>query len=167
MLPELGHDTLAERSFQVEQMTMRTNSSIAGANMIQRIPIAGALILAILLSGCGSMKPSEGDVALSGKEVKKLIIGNTLRSAWEAKQLTIVFYDNGVVRGSLGLSGSDSGTWTMEDDTYCHHWDRYFDATRHCYKWWRRKSDYLLQNVDAFRTPNLSGRIEPGKPSGY
>jgi len=126
-----------------------------------------APLLAALLAGCGSMTPGEDDVALSGEEVSTLISGNTFRSAWEGQQLTMVFYENGVVRGTHGLSGSDSGTWSIEDDRYCNRWVRYFDSTRRCYKWWRRANDYLLQNVDSFRTPNLSGRIEPGKPSGF
>jgi hypothetical protein len=42
-----------------------------------------------------------------------------------------------------------------------------FDRTRRCFKWWRRESDYLLENVDAFRIHNLTGAIEPGKPPGF
>jgi hypothetical protein len=124
-------------------------------------------MIAVLLAGCDTMSPREDDIALSGEEVTKLISGNTFRGGWEGQQLTMVYFQNGVVRGTHGLSGSDSGTWTVEDDVYCHRWVRYFNSTRRCYKWWQRKNDYLLQNVDSFRTPSLSGRIEPGKPPGF
>ena len=128
------------------------------------------LILALvagLLAGCETMNPGEDDVALSGDEVRELITGNTLRSAWEGEQLTMVFYANGVVRGSQGLRSSDSGTWEINDDIYCNRWTRLFDSTRRCYRWWRRESDYLLENVDAFRIRNLTGTIEQGKPPGF
>lgn len=141
--------------------------NLVNAQSKRYLLIASAMMLAGLLAGCGSMSPGEGDVALSGEEVTKLISGNTFRGAWEGQQLTMVFYENGVIRGTHGLSGSDGGTWTVEDDTYCHRWVRYFNSTRRCYKWWRRTDDYLLQNVDSFRTPSLSGRIEPGKPPGF
>lgn len=113
------------------------------------------------------MNPSEDDVALNGEAVTKLIGGNTFRGGWEGQQLTMVYYENGVVRGSQGLTGSDSGTWTVDGDVYCHRWTRLFGSTRRCYNWWRREKDYLLQNVDAFRIPNMNGIIEPGKPSGF
>lgn len=140
---------------------------VFATQVIRRIPAASAVILAGLVAGCTSMNPSEEDIALGDDEISKLISGNTFRGAWEGKQLIMVYYKDGAVRGSLGLSGSDSGTWTIEDNIYCHHWTRLFGATRRCYKWWKRESDYLLQNVDAYRTPSLTGSVEPGKPPGY
>ena len=131
---------------------------------------AAYLFLALsagLLAGCESMNPGDDDVALGGDEVRELITGNTFRGAWEGQQLTMVYYANGVVRGSQGLTGSDSGTWEIDEDIYCHRWARLFGSTRRCFKWWRRESDYLLQNVDAFRINNLSGTIEKGKPPGF
>ena len=135
--------------------------------MIRRLSAASAVIIAGLLAGCGGMNPTDDDTALSGEEVTKLISGNTFNSAWQAERLLIVYYENGVVRGRLGLSGSDSGTWTVEDDVYCHNWVRYFGGTRRCYKWWKRPNDYLLENVDAFRIQNLNGTIQAGRPAGF
>lgn len=147
--------------------TDRTLRCLVTVKVIRRLSATSALLLASLLAGCGSMNPGEGDVALNGAQVTELISGNTFRGGWEGQQLTMVYYENGVVRGTHGLTGSDSGTWTVEDDVYCHRWARFFGATRRCFKWWRRPDDYLLQNVDAFRIPNLNGRIEPGKPPGF
>lgn len=151
-------------------MTVRTKRTIwrmLGKRMIRRIPATSAVILAAMLVGCGSMNPTEDDIALNGEKVTKLISGNTFRGAWEGQQLTMVFYQNGVVRGTHGLTGSDGGTWTVEEDVYCNRWTRFFGSTRRCYKWWKRENDYLLQNVDAFRIQNMTGTIEPGKPPGF
>ena len=147
--------------------TERTIWSMLGTRMIRRVPATSAVIIAGLLVGCGSMNPTEDDVALNGEQVTKLISGNTFRGAWEAQQLTMVYYENGVVRGSQGLTGSDSGTWAVDEDVYCHRWVRLFGRTRRCYKWWQRENDYLLQNVDVHRIQNMTGTIEPGKPSGF
>ena len=151
-------------------MTRRTEQtiwSVLGTHMIRRVPATSAVILAGLLAGCDTMRPTDDDVALNGEELTKLISGNTFRGAWEGQQLTMVYYENGVVGGSQGLTSSDRGTWTVDEDIYCHRWTRLFGSTRRCFKWWRRESDYLLQNVDAFRINNLTGTVEPGKPPGF
>lgn len=134
---------------------------------INHLKLILPVVLAGLLAACESMNPSDDDVMLNGEEISKLITGNTFRGAWEGQQLTMVFFDNGVIRGSHGLTGSDSGTWEMDGDTFCMRWTRYFGSTRRCFKWWRRDRDYLLQNVDAFRIQNLTGTIEQGKPPGF
>lgn len=132
-----------------------------------RVLRAGIVVsLALAFVGCAS-PVSDDDTKLTGKEVRELITGNTFRGAFEAQQLTMVFYADGVIRGSHGLTGSDRGTWWIEGDNYCHRWSRYFGGVRRCYQWWRRSNDYLLLNVDAFRAPNIPGRIEPGKPPGF
>lgn len=134
---------------------------------VSRFNVILAFVLAGLLAACESMNPSDDDVLLNGEEITKLITGNTFRGAWEGRQLTMVFYQNSVIRGTHGLTGSDSGTWEVDGDTFCMRWTRYFGSTRRCYKWWRRDRDYLLQNVDAFRIQNLTGTIEQGKPPGF
>ena len=134
---------------------------------VSRFNVILAFVLAGLLAACESMNPSDDDVLLNGEEITKLITGNTFRGAWEGRQLTMVFYQNGVIRGTHGLTGSDSGTWEVDGDTFCMRWTRYFGSTRRCYKRWRRDRDYLLQNVDAFRIQNLTGTIEQGKPPGF
>ena len=135
--------------------------------IIRTLALVTTISLAGLLAACGSMNPGDDDVMLNGEELTKLISGNTFRGAWEGRQLTMVFYQNGVIRGTHGLTGSDGGTWEIDGDVFCMRWTRYFDSTRRCYKWWRREKDYLLQNVDAFRIPNMSGTIEQGKPPGF
>jgi hypothetical protein len=151
-------------------MIRRTERTIwreLGTQIIRRVPTLSAVIIAGLLAGCGGMNPTDDDVALNGEEVTKLISGNTFRGAWEGRQLTMVYYENGVVRGSHGLTGSDGGTWTVDGDVYCMRWTRLFGSTRRCFKWWRRESGYLLQNVDSFRIQNITGTIEQGKPAGF
>ena len=143
-------------------------SSLQGRRPLRLATVAVmGVALVGLLSGCGSMTPSENDVSLGGEEVTKLIEGNTFRGVWRRERLLMVFYEDGVVRGTMGLSGADNGTWTVEGDTYCHRWSLYFGGQRRCFKWWRRGNDYLLESVDAFRIPNVTGAVEPGKPDGF
>lgn len=104
---------------------------------------------------------------LSGDEVEKLIVGNTLQGSYLANQLTMVWYDNGVVRGAMGLTGSDDGTWEIKGDLYCHEWTTYFGGVPHCYKWRPQGERFVLVNQDAFRSYDIQGRIDEGKPKGY
>ncbi len=152
----------------MDRMIERTTWCMLRRHIMRRLPAASAVILAGLLAGCASsMNPTEDDSAMSSKEITLLITGNTFRGAWEGHQLTMVYFQNGVVRGSHGLTSSDSGTWTVEENVYCHRWVRLFGSTRRCFKWWRRESDFLLENVDAFRIRNVTGTVENGMPEGF
>jgi predicted small secreted protein len=169
-LTEYVRGTLIDWSTKMIRRIERTIWSVLDTHMIQRISAASVVLVVGLLAGCDTMRPADDDVALNGEELTKLtklISGNTFRGAWEGQQLTMVYYENGVVAGSQGLTGSDRGTWTVDEDIYCHRWTRLFGSTRRCFKWWRRESDYLLQNVDSFRINNLTGTVEPGKPPGF
>ena len=123
-------------------------------------------LAAAMLFGLSST-PGLAREALSGDAVRTLIVGNTLQGSYTTEPLTIVFYADGLVRGSIGLTGSDSGTWEIEGDRYCHEWFTYFSGVRRCYRWIPRGDGYLLKNVDSFRGRNIQGRIEKGKPKGY
>ncbi len=82
--------------------------------------------------------------ALTGDQVRSLITGNTLQGSFMANPLTMVFYADGVVRGAVGLTGSDSGTWEIEGDSYCNEWVTYFSGVRRCYRWIPQGDGYLL-----------------------
>ena len=105
--------------------------------------------------------------ALTGDQIRSLITGNTLQGSFMTNTLTMVFYADGVVRGAIGLTGSDSGTWEMEGDNYCNEWVTYFSGVRRCYQWIPQGKGYLLKNVDKFRARNIQGQIKEGKPKGY
>lgn len=124
-----------------------------------------ALVAAALLGLWGP--PSLAGEALSADAVRTLIVGNTLKGSYMTNPLVMVFYPDGLVRGAIGLTGSDSGTWELEGDKYCHEWFTYFSGVRRCYHWIPQGDGYLLKNADSFRGRNIQGRIEKGKPKGY
>lgn len=121
---------------------------------------------ALLAGGCASQPPISED-ALNGDEIRSLITGNTLEGSYLADRLVMVFYADGVVRGSMGLTGSDSGTWEIDGNSYCNEWDRYFGGDHRCYQWHRQGDGFILENVDSFKTQPIRGRIVKGKPKGY
>lgn len=131
-----------------------------------RIPSSGLAVALAIFLGVLS-RQSQAQEALSGDQVRALITGNTLQGSFMANPLTMVFYEDGVVRGSIGMTGSDDGTWEIEGDNYCNQWVTYFSGVRRCYQWVRQGDGYLLKNVDSFRVRNIQGRIEKGKPKGY
>ena len=131
-----------------------------------RIPSSGLAVALAMFLGVFSQQ-SQAQEALSGDQVRALITGNTLQGSFMTNPLTMVFYVDGVVRGSIGMRGSDDGTWEIEGDNYCNEWVTYFSGVRRCYQWIRQGDGYLLKNVDSFRARNIQGRIEKGKPKGY
>ena len=126
----------------------------------------GLAVAAAMLLGAFSLD-TLGQEALTGDQIRSLITGNTLQGSFLAKRLVMVFYADGVVRGSIGLSGSDSGTWEIKGDTYCNEWVTYFEGVPRCYRWIPQGDGYLLENVDAFKIQPIKGRIVEGKPKGY
>ena len=133
--------------------------------MLKCPPSRLTLVLAMLAAVFSHQSPAQEP--LSGEQVRALITGNTLQGNFMAHPLTMVFYDDGVVRGSVGMTGSDSGTWEIEEDHYCNEWVTYFSGTHHCYQWLSQGDGYVLKNVDAFRGRDIQGHIEKGKPKGY
>jgi hypothetical protein len=125
------------------------------------------LVLAIAMLLGTISDPGMAQEALSGDQVRALITGNTLEGSFRANRLVMVFYADGVVRGRMGLTGSDSGTWEIEGDNYCNEWVTYFGGVRRCYQWIPQGDGYLLNNVDAFKVQPIKGRIVEGKPKGY
>jgi len=143
-------------------------SQRTGAGTAFRSPARAARCYAATAMLLGLLStPGLAEEALSGDAVRTLIVGNTLKGSYTTKPLTIVFYADGLVRGSIGLTGSDSGTWQIEGDRYCHEWFTYFSGVRRCYQWIPEGDGYLLKNVDEFRARNIQGRIEKGMPKGY
>jgi hypothetical protein len=130
-----------------------------------RRPVRLALLALLLLAGASPA--SSAETALSGEEIRALISGNTLQGSFMTNPLTMVFYPDGLIRGAIGLTGSDSGTWEIKGDTYCHLWFTYFSAVRRCYKWFPQGDGYVLKNADAFKVRGIQGHIEKGKPKGY
>jgi hypothetical protein len=123
------------------------------------------LAAALLLGSCGYQ--SVAHEALSGDQIRTLITGNTLQGSILTERLVMVFYADGVVRGQMGLTGSDSGTWEIEGDNYCNEWVTYFEGVRRCYRWIPQGDGYLLDNVDVYKVHPIKGRIIEGKPKGY
>lgn len=127
---------------------------------------AAAAAVALLFGASGHESLAQD--ALTGDQVRALITGNTLQGNFMTNPLTMVFYADGVVRGSIGMTGSDSGTWEIEGDKYCNQWVTYFSGVRRCYMWVPQGGDrYVLQNADNFKVRNIQGSIKQGKPKGY
>lgn len=146
------------RIFAPQAASARHSRSVPGTRLV-------AAALAMLLATLGHQTMAQD--ALSGDQVRALITGNTLTGSFMTNPLTMVFYEDGVVRGAIGLTGSDSGTWEIEGDKYCNQWVTYFSGVRHCYRWIRDGDGFVLENVDSFKGRPIQGRIEDGMPKGY
>lgn len=146
-------------------------STLPSPDGVTRWLQSGRVVLAVALTawliGAGA-PPALAQEPLKGDQIRSLITGNTLQGSFKTNPLTMVFYADGVVRGAIGLTGSDSGTWEIDGDKYCHEWFTYFSGVRRCYVWIPQGDDrYVLANADSFKVRNIQGRIEQGKPKGY
>ena len=110
---------------------------------------------------------AEARAPLTGDEIRELVTGNTLRGAWYAQQLTVAMHPDGLLIGTLGLSGSDRGRWRIDGDLWCQHWVRYFGAEERCYRWVPDGNGYYAGNVDNFRTYGFRGQVTKGIPPGF
>ena len=118
-----------------------------------------ALTLIGLLAGCGSLSgPKAVGPALTGDEIKKVIVGNTIQGPSGREMYDWYYAADGAVTGVVGASNDDSGTWLIRDkDVYCHTWDQYFDGVQRCYNWYKANTSghYIMKNVDADRGENM------------
>ena len=111
------------------------------------------LSLTTLLAACGSLGPKTVGPPLTGAEITKLIVGNTVQGPAGGQAMYDWYYQaDGAVTGFIHPSNDDSGTWLMkESNIYCHTWDQYFDGVQHCYEWYKEEQSgrYLMNKVDA------------------
>lgn len=104
---------------------------------------------------------------LSQKQFREQIVGNYVEGGYRARHYRFWIGENGVIRGQLGLTGSDDGVWRISDDLFCYEWTHYFQGVERCYYWYRSGNRVVLRNADSFRILDIYGRLLPGKPQGY
>lgn len=104
---------------------------------------------------------------LSQKQFREQIVGNYVEGGYRARHYRFWIGENGVIRGQLGLTGSDDGVWRISDDLFCYEWTHYFQGVERCYYWYRSGDRVVLRNADTFRILDIYGRLLPGKPQGY
>ena len=133
------------------------------------VSVIAALLL--MLVGCaGNTRDKPQGPPLPGAEIKKLIVGNTVKGAVGAQSFTFYYQAPVSVSGVIGVQGdNDSGTWKIKgDDVYCHQWDVFFGGVERCYQWYKTERGYILENVDVYRVQALVVYgIEQGNPLGF
>ena len=130
-----------------------------------------AIYLLAFLSGCAGNKIDEPEgPPLSGTDITKLIVGNTVNGAVGAQSFSFYYKGPVAVSGVIGQQGNDdSGTWEIKgENTYCHEWITFFDGVQRCYQWYKTEHGYVLDNVDAFHLrPLVVYGVEKGNPLGF
>ena len=126
---------------------------------------AGLLLAGVLAP---SAVPAQGGASaptmagpLDGEAVRRLVSGNTLKGAWRARPYEFDYKPDGTVYGTI-WTNPDRGTWHIDDDKFCQEWFEFFGGDKRCYEWYRAGDEFLLKNVDAFRTRDIRGRIIQG-----
>jgi hypothetical protein len=136
--------------------------------LIKSTKILIAMGLAALIAACPALGVKTVGPALSGAEIKKLIVGNTLQGPAGTELYDWYYQSDGAVTGVIGASNDDSGTWLIKDsNVYCHTWDQYFDGVQNCYQFFKvaDSSRYVMKNVDADRGSNIDiWAVRKGNP---
>lgn len=122
------------------------------------------LAFAVGIPGAGGGAELE---PLGEKEFREQIVGNTFEGGYRARHFRFWVGANGVIRGQLGLSGSDHGVWRLDGDRFCYEWSHYFQGVERCYRWYRVGGGVVLKNADSFRIFDVYGRLIAGKPESY
>ena len=126
------------------------------------------LSLVVLISSCASTEIKTVGPPLTGDEVRKLIVGNTVQGPMGREPYDWYYQADGQVTGVIGAADDDSGTWLIKgSNVYCHEWDQYFDGVQHCYEWYKENltGHYLMRNVDADRTSDIEvWKVRQGNP---
>ena len=104
---------------------------------------------------------------LSETEFRQQIVGNTFEGGYRARHFRFWVGANGLIRGQLGLSGSDDGAWRFEGGRFCYQWHHYFHGVERCFRVFLSGDSLVLVNADSFRIFNVYGRLIPGKPASY
>ena len=95
---------------------------------------------------------------MTGEEIRKLIVGNTLQGPVGAQMYDWYYKRDGTMTGVIGADDDGDGTWLIkESNVFCQTWTQYFDGEQLCYEFYRLQESgkYLLKNVDADRSSDI------------
>ena len=70
---------------------------------------------------------------LSGDELQRLLIGNTLKGYDGNGSFWIYYPDHSTIWGKASDGDVDIGTWWVKDERYCRTWRRWFDGRTQCW----------------------------------
>ena len=147
---------------------MNTSSSIHAARMAAW---SLAILSLIVLSSCAGNKIDQPEgPPLSGADITKRIVGNTVNGAVGAQSFSFYYKGPVSVSGVIGQQGDDdSGAWKIEgENIYCNQWIDFFDGVQRCYRWYKTERGYVLENVDAYHLrPLVVYGVEKGNPLGF
>lgn len=128
-------------------------------------PLLISILLLTLTSGASAV--DGGGKPLTEAEFHTQIVGNTFEGGYRARHFRFWVGTGNLIRGQLGLTGSDHGVWRLDGDRFCFEWSHYFQGVERCYRWYRTGDRVVLKNVDSFRILDIYGRLEAGKPGSY
>ena len=134
--------------------------------------LALVTLAAITAAGCAGAGSGESQMQgppLSGEEIRKLIVGNTVKGPIGAQPYSFYYFPDGKVSGVIGDDDDDSGTWQIKNgDVFCFTWIDFFDGTQECYQWYRDGSRYTMVSVEADRSSDIPvWSIEQGNPLNF
>jgi len=141
--------------------------------------ILSGLGVGLLLGiSAGAWSTQNSDDTLSGKQIRQLIVGNTVRGAALASLYNIYYESDGkvsaVFHGRKLLADTDDGTWKIKNgNTLCQEFSYLFGGVERCYQWHKTEQRngeqrYVMHNVDAFRIDDLPvWNIRKGNPLGF
>ena len=118
-----------------------------------RIASIVSVALALVLSGCGGSNAiGSGDAPLNAKEMKTVLVGNSVvGDNWDGPY-AVYFPVYGEMRGVRASHYKDIGTWRTEEDAICGTWDNWWGSVERCWgiyldgdavSWLRPDSDAL------------------------
>ena len=108
-----------------------------------RLGIHGIVAAALLsLAGCENHPfrdpPPERGPLLTGETIRNTLLGNSLVTAPEViPPMTVYFDDGDEMRGRHSTNYEDVGSWEVDDDAVCAHWDNWRGVLNRCWNLYR------------------------------
>lgn len=136
--------------------------------MRKSTPLAPALGLLLLLSGCASHDHDTASQAegkkLSGRQVREVVNGSSVRLEGYGQEATVDFSGDGTMNGSNTSGEKDKGEWQVKGDTLCLRFEKWGEGDSICYQVEGGGSDYQLFNRKGMMVYDLTV-ITPGAPA--
>lgn len=107
-----------------------------------------AIGLLFLLAGCGShdldSAPKGGGKKLSGRQVREVVHGSTVRLDGYGQEATVEFTGDGTMTGTNTSGQKDKGMWQVKEDDLCLRFKEWAQGDTLCYQVVGAGSDYQL-----------------------
>jgi len=124
-----------------------------------------ATLAVLALAGCdiALLRPPPPSIGeqLTGEQIYPALSGNSLVTSEEVVPPVVIYFGaEGDMHGLRGNNYTDTGTWSVDQDTVCGAWDNWYGTMSRCWEVYRLGDRFTFKRADS--DSMVTATLSPG-----